>query len=263
MSFDSIQIPFNKSHLEQLKNAVQSNNPVNIKLSAQQLKKLDGLIPFLVTKTQANRIMKSKMNGKGMTLRVSKRQLMANKKNGGFLPFLIPVATAVLSSVASYGATKAIEGIEGAVSKNKQKKAEKKAMQEAEKARIRASNAKLLKENPNLISDFQKEFISKNPFLKNLPLTQKGGCNSCQYCNGSGLQPFGTGLKPFGTGLSPIGTGLKPFGTGLKPFGTGLKPFGTGLSPISDSKNFLKVPLFTPNQGSGLFPLGVKPNKKQ
>ena len=65
-----------------------------------------------LTKTQINQI----NNGKRIT--VSKTQL---KKNGGFLPFLIPILTGLLSGTAGWGAKKLLDKVTGSGCPKKKK----------------------------------------------------------------------------------------------------------------------------------------------
>ena len=55
---------------------------------------------------------------------------------------------------------------------------------------------------------------------------------------GSGITPFGGRINPYGLGASytqrslPYGSGITPFGDGITPFGYGVTPFGYGMTPF-------------------------------
>ena len=120
MSFVKTEVNLTKGQMKSLRNAIEKKSPVNIKFSATQLKKKNGLIPFMVTKTQFNNMNKAFSQNKGLMLKLSKRQIMAMKKDGGILPLLVPVLTAVgtaaVGAITGFAVNKALTSIDKAVS---------------------------------------------------------------------------------------------------------------------------------------------------
>lgn len=127
--YQSYMIPLSEGQKKKLLRAVEKKTPVVLEMSAKQLAS-GGDIPAFLTKTQIARIERMKLAGLGMQLKFSAKQLAAQKKEGGFLPALIPllaaigtaIAGGVAGATATYATNKAIKGIEGAVEKKKKKK---------------------------------------------------------------------------------------------------------------------------------------------
>lgn len=109
MSFTKTSIFLTNGQKKKLATALKKMSPIKFKLSASQLKKQGGL-PMMVTKTQLNNMNKSKRSNKGMMLNVSLSQIRAMKKEGGILPFLVPIAVAGASALAT-GALSALGGL--------------------------------------------------------------------------------------------------------------------------------------------------------
>ena len=119
MSYDRFPVNLTAHQKRQLRKAIETNTPVKIRLSLSQLTSGDG-IPLLLTQAQINKVNKSIQNNKGMMLSMSKTQIRENKKNGGFLPALIPIAIAIgtalatgaASAVGTYAVNKVIKAVD-------------------------------------------------------------------------------------------------------------------------------------------------------
>lgn len=109
MSYDKTYIYMSEGQKKKLATAFNKMAPIKIKFSNTQLKK-QGNMPIMVTKSQMNRIDKAKKDNKGMMLSISLAQMRAMKKEGGILPFLIPIAIAGASALAT-GALSALGGL--------------------------------------------------------------------------------------------------------------------------------------------------------
>ena len=109
MSFSKTNIFLTNGQKKKLTTAFNKMSPIKLKLSSSQLKKQGG-IPLMITKTQMNKINKSKRLNKGMMLNISISQMRTMKKEGGIIPFLIPIAVAGVSALAT-GALSALGGL--------------------------------------------------------------------------------------------------------------------------------------------------------
>lgn len=98
------KIYLSEGQISKFKSALKNDKDVTLQIDLTKSPNYD----IYLTKTQIDKITK----GKRITL--SKTQL---KKNGGFLPFLIPIlaslATGALSGTAAWGAKKALDKISG------------------------------------------------------------------------------------------------------------------------------------------------------
>jgi len=81
-----------------LKHAVDTKRPVSIRLGYEDLCGSDVLA---LTNSQVNRMTKAYQDGKGITIKFSKRQVVRNMKiEGGFLGFLVSLAAKALPFLA-------------------------------------------------------------------------------------------------------------------------------------------------------------------
>lgn len=160
--YTSHELYLSDGQRKKLMKAYNDKIPIHIKLSAKQLVR-QGNTPILLTPTQLNRISNSIAAGVGMVLKLSAKQLSSNKKEGGFLPFLIPIITAALGGIAGAVATKGTNKVMEAIEEARAKRREKKG-REAKQA-IRQSQQ----------------------FIKDV-----------SQATGSGLMPLGQGLFPYG-----------------------------------------------------------------
>ena len=121
MSYQSYSVSLTEGQKTYLARTYKNMWPITIRLKADQLK---GNFPLLLTKTQINR--SNKADKTGVDINISKKQISAQSKNGGFLGALAsflartvlptvariapkvvaPLATGALSGLASTGVSK-------------------------------------------------------------------------------------------------------------------------------------------------------------
>jgi len=83
MSYTNVHVNISENQQQKLKNAVDTNSPVNIRLGYEDLCGSDVLA---LTNSQVNRMTKAYAHGKGITIKMGKRQVVRNMKtDGGFL----------------------------------------------------------------------------------------------------------------------------------------------------------------------------------
>ena len=80
MSYQSYSVSLTEGQKANLARAYKNRLPITIRLKNNQLK---GNFPFLFTKPQINRI--NKADKTGVDINISKKQISARSKNGGFL----------------------------------------------------------------------------------------------------------------------------------------------------------------------------------
>ena len=114
MTYKSHSIQLTDGQKQSLAKAYNQKSPITLRLKHGQLSGTNG-IPLMLTDTQINNINKSKRNSTGLDLRLSKTQITAQSKSGGFLgalaglllklapKVLAPLATGALSGLASTG----------------------------------------------------------------------------------------------------------------------------------------------------------------
>ena len=96
MSYQSYSVSLTEGQKANLARAYKNRSPIAIRLKNDQLK---GNFPLLLTKTQINRI--NKPDKTGADVKISKKQISAQSKNGGFLGALASfLARTVLPTVA-------------------------------------------------------------------------------------------------------------------------------------------------------------------
>jgi hypothetical protein len=230
MSFKKYNIALSKAQISKISKAIEDSTPVKIKLTAGQIKQ-KGEIPMMMTQSQINKINKMREAGKGMILSMSTAQIRENKKDGGIIPFLIPIgiaaASAIAGTVATWGAKKGLDAIDKAIDKAK---------------------------DGNGLYPLGNGLYPLGSGL--YPLGNKGGNITEQ-----GLPPVST---PNSMADMPIGgTIIQPE---IKIGGQIIRPeikiggrcdcgrlVGSGLFPIG----------YRTKTGSGLFPIGVPSNKKK
>ena len=121
MLYQSYSVSLTEGQKENLARAYKNRSPITIRFKIDQFK---GNVPLLLTKTQINRI--NKADKTGVDINISKKQISAQSKNGGFLGELAsflartvlptveriapkvvaPLATGALSGLASTGVRK-------------------------------------------------------------------------------------------------------------------------------------------------------------
>ena len=97
--YKSVNINLSENQMQKLRQAVNANcSATSIKLSYDDL---DGDHTVFLTKAQHNKLENARERGKGLTIRMSSRQLKHNvKTQGGFLGALLPVLAGVGRAVA-------------------------------------------------------------------------------------------------------------------------------------------------------------------
>jgi len=117
MSYTNVHVNISENQQQKLKHAVDTKSPVSIRLG---YKDLCGSDVLALTSSQVNRMTKAYENGKGITIKMSKRQVVHNiKTEGEFLSMLAGLATKALpflaKTVLSTLATGALSGVRSAL----------------------------------------------------------------------------------------------------------------------------------------------------
>ena len=97
--YKSVNINLSENQMQKLRQAVNANcSATSIKLSYDDL---DGDHTVFLTKAQYNKLENARDQGKGLTIRMSSRQLKHNvKTQGGFLGALLPALAGIGRAVA-------------------------------------------------------------------------------------------------------------------------------------------------------------------
>ena len=82
MSYQSYSVSLTEGQKANLARAYKNRSPITIRLKNEQLR---GNVSLLLTKTEINRINKSIADKTGVDIGISKKQISAQSKNGGFL----------------------------------------------------------------------------------------------------------------------------------------------------------------------------------
>ena len=95
----SVNVNLTENQIQKLRQAINANcSATSIKIGADDL---DGDHTIFLTKAQYKKLQNAKDQGKGLTIRMSSRQLKYNvKTQGGFLGALLPVLAGVGRAVA-------------------------------------------------------------------------------------------------------------------------------------------------------------------
>ncbi len=114
MSYIQFNVTVSESQKDKLQNAIKSKKAVSLRLSKNDLTGSDLL---LLTQSQINNILKARSQNKGITLKLSGKQIQANLKvEGGFIGMLLNLAARVLPTLLGGLATGAISaGVEKAI----------------------------------------------------------------------------------------------------------------------------------------------------
>jgi len=117
MSYTNVHVNISENQKRNLKQPLESKGPVSIRLDYADLEGNDILA---LTNSQVNRMTKAYDNGKGITIKMSKRQVEHNKTTeGGFLSLLAGLAAKALpflaKTVLSTLATGALSGVGSAL----------------------------------------------------------------------------------------------------------------------------------------------------
>jgi len=125
MSYTNVHVNISENQQQKLKHAVDAKSPVSIRHS---YKDLCGNDVLALTNSQVNRMAKAYENGKGITIKMSKRQVVHNMKiEGGILGFLAGLAAKALPFLAKTVlptlATGALSGVASALAQKAANKA--------------------------------------------------------------------------------------------------------------------------------------------
>jgi len=125
MSYTNVHANISVNQQQKLQHAVDTKSPVRIRLGYEDLCGSDVLA---LTNSQVNRMTKAYENVKGITIKMSKRQVVHNMKTeGGFLSFLADLATKALPFLAKTVlptlATGALSGVGSALAQKATNKA--------------------------------------------------------------------------------------------------------------------------------------------
>jgi len=98
MSYTNVSVNISENQQKKLKQAIDTKIPVSIRLDYEDLCGRDVLA---LTNSQVKRMTKAYHDGKGITIKMSKRQVVHNMKiKGGFLGFLAGLAAKALPFLA-------------------------------------------------------------------------------------------------------------------------------------------------------------------
>jgi len=125
MSYKNVSVNISENQQQNLKYAVDTKSPVSIRLGYEDLCESDVLA---LTISQVNRMTKAYENGKGIIIKMSKRQVVHNVKiKGGFLGFPAGLAAKALPFLAKTVlptlATGALSGVGSALAQKATNKA--------------------------------------------------------------------------------------------------------------------------------------------
>ena len=96
--YTNVKVHISEGQKQKLQNALQSGEPVSIRLGHEDL---NGEDVIALTKSQVNKMAKAYESGKGLTIKMSKSQLTHNMKvEGGFLGMLAGLAARALPFLA-------------------------------------------------------------------------------------------------------------------------------------------------------------------
>ena len=97
--YKSVNVNLTENQIQKLRQSINANcSATSLKLSNDDL---DGDHTLFLTNAQYNKLQNAKNRGKGLTIRMSSRQLKHNvKTEGGFLGALLPVLAGVGRAVA-------------------------------------------------------------------------------------------------------------------------------------------------------------------
>ena len=96
--YTNVKVNISEGKKEKLQHAIKASCPVSIRLGH---KDLEGNDIIAVTNSQAKKLAKAQENGKGITIRVTLKQLKHNTKiEGGFLGLLAGLAARALPVLA-------------------------------------------------------------------------------------------------------------------------------------------------------------------
>ena len=96
--YESVNVNLTENQIQKLQQSINANcAATSIKIGADDL---DGKHTIFLTKAQINKLENARGRGKGLTIRMSSKQLKHNVKKGGFLGALLPMLAGVGRAVA-------------------------------------------------------------------------------------------------------------------------------------------------------------------
>ena len=96
--YKSVNVNLSENQIKKIQQAINANcSATSIKLGADDL---DGNHTIFLTNGQYNKLQNAKNQGKGLTIRMSSRQLKYNTKAGGFIGALLPMLGTVARAAA-------------------------------------------------------------------------------------------------------------------------------------------------------------------
>jgi len=125
MSYTNVHVNISENQQQKLKHAVDTKSPVSIRLGYEDL---CGSDVIALTNSQVNRMTKAYQDGKGVTIKMSKRQVVHNMKiEGEILGFFAGLAAKALPFLAKTVlptlATGALSGVGSALAQKATNKA--------------------------------------------------------------------------------------------------------------------------------------------
>jgi len=98
MSYRNVSVNISENQQQNLKHTVDTKSPLSIRLGYEDL---CGSDVIALTNSQVNRMTKAYLDGKGVTIKMNKRQIVHDMKiEGGFLGFLVGLAAKALPFLA-------------------------------------------------------------------------------------------------------------------------------------------------------------------
>ena len=99
MSYTNVSVNISQNRQQKLKHAIDTKSPMSIRPGHADLCGGDDVLALTIS--QVNRMTKAYQDGKGITIKMSKRQVVHNMKiEGGFLRFLAGLAAKALPFLA-------------------------------------------------------------------------------------------------------------------------------------------------------------------
>ena len=116
-SYTNVKVRLSKGQKDKLRKAFESNcESIAFRLTSSDL---NGEDVIAITKSQLGRLVKAYETNKGMTIKMSRRQLAYNMKiEGGFLPMLAGLISFLTGTVLPALGVGAFSGLARQVSKN-------------------------------------------------------------------------------------------------------------------------------------------------
>ncbi len=115
MNLISENISLSPFQQKKLVAAADKGKAIRIRLTNKQVQ--DGEHNVFLDEQQAKRLKKARLLNKGLFINFGEPLLDSNKQEGGIIPLLIPIVTAILSTAAAFATDKALKAIDKGISK--------------------------------------------------------------------------------------------------------------------------------------------------